>query len=166
MKNEEIKVLNESGDTFKIVFVDIKDKFAVLQVSPKIREIIKRNGDKLCIGLQRCSVKDRFHVIQCYHCQGFGHVSGSPYCKKREEAATCFYCAGSHSSKDCTFKKNRNTKKIKCTNCSCSKVRAERESCGSHKSSDTLCPSFIREKEKMMNRTACSENTKNEYLNS
>ena len=162
-KNEDIKVLTESGESMKVIFVDTKDKIAVLQVTPKIRELMKKNKDKVCLGLQRCLVKDRYHVVQCFHCQGFGHVSGSPHCKNKSGSATCFYCAGNHSSKECQHKKNRKTDKIKCCNCASSKNRNEKDACGSHKASDALCPFFIREKERMMSRTACSDDAKNEY---
>ena len=60
-------------------------------------------------------------------------------------------------------KKDKETKAIKCSNCSKSKNRSERDACMSHKASDNLCPSFIREKEKVIARTACSDEAKNFY---
>ena len=72
------------GDV-KGVFVDDKGRFAVVEVSPDIREIIRRNSDKVCIGLESFQVKDRYHVIQCYHCQEYGHTSKSDFCKNKSQ---------------------------------------------------------------------------------
>ena len=161
-KNEFIKVLHSSGGVFKVVFFDDSERFAALQVSPEIREAIKQRSDKLCLDLQQHLVRDRIHVIQCFHCQEYGHMSGSLYCKQKDSSPTCFYCAGSHKSKDCRNKVER--KSIKCANCEKSKNRWEKSKCTSHKASDTLCPSYIREKERIMSRTAGCEEAKNLYL--
>ena len=150
-------------DDIKGIFVDDKERFGVIEVSTDIREAIRKNSDKVCLGLERYTVKDRFHVIQCYHCQEYGHTSKSDFCKSKEDDPTCFYCAGRHSSKDCQKKKDRDTKAIKCSNCSKSKNRSEKDACTSHKASDKLCPAFVREKERIMSRTACSEEAKNSY---
>ena len=53
---------------------------------------------------------------------------------------------------------------MKCSNCAHSKIRTERDNCKSHKASDTLCPIFVKEKERMMDRTACAAEAKNAYL--
>ena len=162
-KNVQIKKLKDDGEEFKIVFFDEADRFAVLQVSPAIRAALKIAGDKLCLGLEMYHVKDRYHVIQCYHCQCYGHTSGSPYCKSKDSDPTCFYCAGSHKSKDCTKKKDKKTEDIKCSNCCNSKNRTEKMKAGTHKASDSLCPFYIREKLKVMSRTHSSEEPKNSY---
>lgn len=163
IKNHDIRKLKEKGEEFKIVFLDEKDRFAVCQVSPEIRESLKRRGDRICLGLEMHNVKDRYHVIQCYHCQGFGHTSGSPYCKSKDAEPTCFYCAGNHKSKECLNRKDRKTRAIKCVNCSNSRSRAERNEAKTHKASDNLCPSYIRETERVMSRTLSSEEAKNVY---
>lgn len=163
-KNEFIKDLKDEGESLKMVFFDEKERFAVIQVSPKIREAIRQNGDRVCIDLERYHVRDRIHVVQCYHCQEFGHMSGSRYCKQKDSDATCFYCAGKHSSKDCNDRKRRKAEKIKCSNCTTSKNREERNSNKTHTASDNLCPFYIREKERIMSRTAGCETAKNVYL--
>ena len=163
-KNDFLKALHSGGGIFKVVFFDEKDRFAVLQVSPEIREAIKQRGDKLCLDLQQHLVRDRIHVIQCYHCQEYGHMSGSPFCKQKDSSPTCFYCAGPHKSKDCKKKMERNSSAIKCANCEKSKNRWEKSKCTTHKASDTLCPSYVWEKEKIMSRTAGCEEAKNLYL--
>lgn len=164
-KDKKIKALKDDGELIKVVFFDKDKRFAVIQVSPKIRDVIKSNKDRVCIDLQYYDVKDRIHVIQCYHCQEYGHMSGSPYCKQKGSDSTCFYCAGKHASKDCNNKKDKKTNSIKCSNCEKSKNRNERSACGTHKASDTLCPFYVRERERTMSRTAgYSEEAKNAYL--
>ena len=163
-KNDDIRNLKDAGELLKVVFFDKKQRFAVIQVSLKIREVIRCNRDRVCIDLQYYDVRDRIHVIQCYHCQEYGHMSGSPFCKQKGQDPTCFYCAGKHASKDCRSKKDRKNSSIKCSNCTKSKNRNERSTCGTHKASDTLCPFYVRERERVMSRTAGCEETKNAYL--
>ena len=163
-KNDFVNRMKMSGEEIKVVFFDKKDNFAVVQVSAPMREAIRKNSDRLCIGLEKYHVKDRYHVVQCFHCQEFGHMSKSPFCKKKDEDPVCFYCAGRHASKDCEAKKERKSEKVKCINCCHSKSRNERETCTTHKASDTLCPSYVREKERVMARTSCSHEAKNAYI--
>ena len=163
-KNPEIQHLIDQGEELKIVFFDKKDRYCVVQVSVQMREAICQMGDKISIGFQKHIVKDRFHVLQCFHCQEFGHKAGSEFCKKKDEDPTCFYCSGRHASKECRNKKNKKTEAIKCVNCCHSKNQNERLSSSSHKASDTLCPSYIREKVRVMARTAGGEDSKNVYL--
>ena len=163
-KNPELKNLKDEGEDLKMVFFDKKDGYCVLQVSARIREAIRKDGDKVAIGFQKHTVKDRFHVLQCFHCQEFGHKAGSDFCKKKDEDPTCFYCAGRHSSKECTHKKTRKTESIKCSNCCHSKNPHEKKSSGSHKASDTLCPAYVRERARVMSRTAGCDESKNLYL--
>ena len=162
-KNDFIKDLKESGEMVKIVFFDKKDRFAVLQVSAVVREAIRQNDDRVCVDLERHRVRDRIHVIQCFHCQEYGHMSNSTYCKQKDSAATCFYCAGSHASKECNRKKEKKTETIKCSNCAKSNNPNVKRKCNTHKASDNLCPSYVREKERMMDRTAGCEEAKNFY---
>ena len=163
-KNDAIRQLKDAGEDFKIVFLDEKERFAVLQVSARIRECIRDSEDRICVDLQQHRVKDRFHIIQCFHCQAFGHMSGSPYCKQKEADPVCFYCAGAHASKDCKKRKEKKTDSVKCCNCSNSRSSRERGNCKTHNSTDYLCPFFIREKERLVNRTHGSEDLKNDYL--
>ena len=161
-KNDYIRELKDDGETLKMVFLDKDKKFAVIQVSPKIREAIRGEDDKICLDLQQHHVRDRFHVIQCYHCQGYGHTSRSNYCKQKDSAPTCFYCAGSHTSKTCK-KKETGTGSVKCANCAKSNNRVEKMKCSTHKASDNLCPFYVREKLKIMARTPGCEESKNMY---
>ena len=91
-------------------------------------------------------------------------MSGSPYCKQKDQDPTCFYCAGRHASKDCRNKKDRKTSSIKCSNCAKSGNKSERAVCGTHKAFDTLCPFYIRERVRIMSRTTGCEEAKNAYI--
>lgn len=163
-KNENIRSLSDGADKVKIIFYDTKQRFAVVQVSPVIRESIRQNADQVNLDLTSHYVKDRIHVVQCYHCQEFGHMAGSKYCKDKDKDPTCFYCAGKHKSKDCNSKKENKYKKIKCSNCTKSKNHSERNAATTHKASDSLCPSFIKERAHIMSRTAGCGEAKNAYL--
>lgn len=162
-KDARLKALKDGGETLEVSYFHKEQRYAVIQVSPKIREIIRANGDRMGIGLMYYNVRDRIHVIQCYHCQQYGHMAGSPYCKQKGQDATCFYCAGSHASKDCR-KKLSQDRHVKCSNCAQSKNRSESAACTTHKASDTLCPFYIRERVRVMSRTAGCEEAKNFYI--
>jgi hypothetical protein len=91
-------------------------------------------------------------------------MANSMFCKGKDKDPVCFYCAGNHSSKDCNNKKSRKTAKIKCNNCSNSRSYSEKNAATTHKASDTLCPFYIRERERVMSRTIGCEPAKNLYL--
>jgi hypothetical protein len=164
-ENKYIKDLVDGSEQMRVVFLDEKKHFAVLQVSTEIRGAIRRNNDRVQLGLQSHPLRDRIHAVQCYHCQEFGHTSKSnTYCKSKGSDATCCFCAGNHESKNCQNKKDNKTNKIKCANCAKSKSYTERSSATTHKASDSLCPFYVRETEMMMARTkGCTEQTKNLY---
>ena len=60
-------------------------------------------------------------VTQCYKCQGFNHIAKD--CKNDQK---CVRCAGAHKSTDCPDK-NKETLKIKCSNCHGNHVASFRE---------------------------------------
>ena len=60
-------------------------------------------------------------VTQCYKCQGFNHIAKD--CKNDQK---CVRCAGAHKSTDCPDK-NKETLKIKCSNCHGKHVASSRE---------------------------------------
>ena len=160
-KNENIRDLRDAGLVIKTVFVDKEKKFAVVQMSPEIRESIRSKQDKVFLGFHCFPVRDRFHVVQCYHCQGFGHMARDGDCKKFSKPAVCHFCAGNHRSDRCTAKKND----AQCSNCLKSRNPRVKAKTSTHRASDELCPSYVRAKENLMSRTATvTEVAKNEYL--
>jgi hypothetical protein len=162
-KNQGIRRLKE-GELFKVVFLDKKTKdFAVLQVSSRIRQCLRESGDWIHVDLRQHRVRDRYHVVQCFDCQEYGHMSGSPYCKKKS-TPVCSYCAGSHTSKDCQRRKSKDTAAIKCSNCSHSNNKREKDKCRTHTAADRLCPFHVKERAQIMGRTFGSDEAKNYYV--
>lgn len=86
-------------DKFVNVIVDI-DAETLLQLRNKDKEVIN-------IGWKMCKFIDYLHVVQCYKCNRWGHVS--KYC--RSETEICSRCTGEHISKDCE------SSVLKCSNC-------------------------------------------------
>ena len=161
-KNKCLQDLKEAGETIKVMYYSKEDKSAVIEVSPAMRLAIKKNEDRLHLGLERHKIWDNIHVIQCYHCQEHGHKSGSKFCKMKENSAVCFYCAGAHSSKTCQVKHDR--KKHQCTNCLKSTKSYVRAQAKTHNATDELCPYVIRATEAVMTRTVGYTDQKNEYI--
>lgn len=161
-KNKDLQTLKEAGETMKVIYYNKEDKSAVIEVSPAMRSSIKKNQDRIHLGLERHKIWDDIHVVQCYHCQEHGHKSGSKFCKLKESAAVCFYCAGAHSSKTCHVKHDR--KKHQCTNCLKSTKSHVRAQAKTHNATDELCPYVIRATEGVMTRTVGYTDQKNEYI--
>ena len=144
-KNKDIRTLVEKGLSLELLFtkaksVDAHHKVAVLKMAPEIRALVCRNGH-IYIGLSRCKAYDRFWVVQCYHCQGYGHLSSE--CPKKHEDPCCTYCAGSHRSKLCN-----NKDQPKCINCSRNPTR----SCN-HYASSSDCPLMVQQRNKVIENT-------------
>ena len=54
--------------------------YAVIKVDPMVKEAIQSIGNRLYIGMGSCKVVERYHLLQCYKCQKFGHKEGTNYC--------------------------------------------------------------------------------------
>ena len=161
-KNPQIsKLVQDNDGSLKVVYYDIKGEFVVIEVSSEIRQVIRQANDRIYLGLGSHRVRDHFHVIQCYHCQGLGHKAGSRFCKRLEKSSICLHCAGEHQSRQCTTKGQRI--KYKCHNCTNSKIKTHRQNAHTHTATDALCPFMIKEKEYMISRTLNSTESKNEY---
>ena len=120
---------------------------AAMKMSSSVRKAIFDNGDKLYISLKRCKVVDRFHIIQCYHCQETGHLSKDcPH-----EKATCYYCAGDHRSKECEHK-NSEDKKC-CSNCLKSSNPEVKRNARTHCAASHECPVMQSHLHNMKNKT-------------
>ena len=111
---------------------------AAIKMSCRVRKAIFDNDDKLYISLKRCKVFDRYYVKQCYHCQEPGHTSNDCPSKKENKTPTCFYCSGSHFSKNCDVKNNVDEQC--CSNCLKSNKPEMVEGARNHTSASLKCP--------------------------
>ena len=157
-KNSNIsRLVSDEKKKFDIIFInDEKDEnysYAVIKVDPEIKEAIVSQGNKLFIGLSSCKVTDRYHILQCYKCQEFGHKVGSSKCTlEGSEKEICLYCAGDHKSKSCEVEKN-DSNNFKCHNCSMSKDDKIKSNCIGHTTNSFKCPIFQTAIKNTINRT-------------
>lgn len=164
VKNEGIKTLVDQGETLRVIHINSRGNFAVLQVSPAIRRVIASNKDKVFLRLRQHSVRDRFHVIQCFHCQEFGHVAGSIRCSKKDDSAVCAFCSGRHETRECNNRKRNDVGKMVCVNCNNSSSREDKRHSKTHMASSALCPYYINERGRLMERTSgVTKEEKNGY---
>lgn len=152
-KNEFIKDQLVCGKIFEIVFVNVGKEYTTLgiKVSPILRDHLV-TGNRLYVGNTRCPVFDRFHVKQCFKCQKIGHISTD--C--REDHVICMYCSATHSTGTCPSKTIKSLHK--CRNCAQSKDPSIKDSCDTHHSGSSECPTIIREKKRLEERTDYSKN--------
>ena len=111
---------------------------AALKMSASIRKVIYNNDNKMYISLSRCRVVDRYHILQCYHCQRPGHLSDHCQDFKNGISPTCYHCAGSHRSRECLNKLNQTT--MCCANCSRSNDPSLVAKAKTHTAADPKCP--------------------------
>ena len=134
------ELIDETGDTFKEV-AKMKAKgntyHSIIKCSPKIRKAIYNRGDYIFTAVGRTKVIDRYHVRQCYKCQGFGHESNN--CKN---AQACARCGGEHRSSECESESE------KCVNC----VKASNHEID-HRSYSNICPIYNEEIARIRNNT-------------
>ena len=117
LQNLNVADLIDSGETFNDIYINEKANSAVFNVtvSEKIRELIKKKGNRLFLGLSSCRVKDKIHISRCRKCHDPSHIANR--CEKPE---ICGYCASdTHKSDDCPLKRDlvANRNKLLCINC-------------------------------------------------
>ena len=121
VQNPTIATLIDQGEGFTDVTLAIKQvgnhKFTQVHatVSLKLRTAIKKNGDRIYIGLSSCRVVDKFGILRCYKCHNHSHVA-----KNCSGTACCGYCsAENHESNSCELKSNiyENKSRLNCINC-------------------------------------------------
>ena len=111
----------------------------MLRVDPTIKNEIDKLGKRIFIGLSACKVIDRYHILQCYKCQQFGHKKGSSNCPLiNSDKEVCLYCSGNHPSRSCPEKANEDS--FKCNNCLNSKDPSVRSNSTGHKTTSINCP--------------------------
>ncbi len=150
LKNISLKPLVDEGHTLDIVYINQSKNSKstiVLKVSPSVRlAIMEGQRRSIYIGNMSYLAEDRFHIRQCFHCQKIGHVSAE--CPDRENSSVCFYCRGSHKSKECPKKKNPS--EHSCAKCFTSLSKSDRDN---HNAASPDCPVIQREVSRIASNT-------------
>ena len=105
----------------------------IIKCTPEIRKATYDAGDYVYTGYGRCKIRDAYHVLQCYNCQGFGHSSKE--CKNTQK---CVKCGEEHRLRDCESEIR------KCTNCT-----KENRMDTDHWANSFNCPSYSEEEAKV-----------------
>ena len=136
-QNPSIAQLIDSSEELKVLFIKSNAKSdkcsAVVKLSCNIREAIRRNRNRIFIGITSCRVYDRFFVKRCNKCQEFGH-----YKENCTKADVCGYCSEDHPSEECTLKNETDLTLLKCANC-----KVKNLECSGHSTFWSKCPSYI-----------------------
>ena len=140
IQNPHIQELLDQDHTFKILFVnkprgDYKHYQVVAYVSPEIRDLIGKHGNRLHIELESVRVYDRFYVKRCNRCNLFGH-----YKESCDKTISCGLCGAEneHETNDCANNESVTQDQFQCINCR----RAGLVGPG-HSTSWKKCPAYI-----------------------
>ena len=115
-----IKNANLNGyslDDIKIINIrkakQDKYRHVILRCSPKIRNAIYQNYNKIYTTYGHYEVHDNYYVRICNFCQGYGHIEKD--CKKNIDGKppTCGKCAGEHRTNTC----NCDKRDFRCSQC-------------------------------------------------
>ena len=160
-KRNKIITLNEwmedtlENGKFEIMFsTDGKDEYhknLVIKVSPCMRFEMKKRG-QLYIPGGSVNISDRFFSKMCFACGRFGHYE--KYCTHKD-TKTCTICAGSHDRKDCPKSINGviDDAHKTCLNCLRSNSKPLIDASKGHSCLDKSCPIYVKEQEKLIQRT-------------
>ena len=112
----------------------------VIKCDPEVRKTIHDHGDRILLRWGRYQIRDRYHVLTCYHCQRHGHTLKN--CKFKDDEVVCGICSGNHRTSDCSSNVQ------KCINC----VRQKREEVN-HRVNARCCKVFDAELSKLASIT-------------
>ena len=156
-KNSSInQLVKEENKLLDVLFIgEERDKaynYAVIKVDPKVKEAIESKGNKIFIGMASCKVSERYHLLQCYRCQRFGHKRESDRCcLHNTNTEICMYCSANHASRTCPFKSNKT--ELKCNNCFISENPQIKTNYVGHTTNSNECPVLQNALKETMNRT-------------
>ena len=141
IKNKWLKDLVDQGEEFKLVMSlkpKVDSRAFIFKCSPSIRRQLKYvASDYLYTMYDRCKIYDKYHVLQCFKCQGFGHKSGE--CREEQ---ICVKCSQNHRIQQCP------NEDMKCVNCFNGNLQ-ETE----HWANYVKCPKYVEQVAKIRNRT-------------
>lgn len=149
--NKWLEDMVQNGESFKVLFTyEVKDWSSVVcKVSPNVRAEIIYRRNSIKIENRLCPIKDRFHVLQCGNCLGFGHKTH--LCKK--DTPSCAHCGEGHRWKDCLHKGQE--EKLNCSNCERTK-NENASNCNSvkHSARSHSCPVYIKQLKRQIEKTS------------
>ena len=157
-QNPDMKTLIDAGENFTILFMkpptgDYSHYQIIARVSPKIRDAIKSNWNRLYVGMEAIKVYDRFYVKRCNKCNQFGHYVKD--CTNSKVCGVC--CSEEHESEGCPNKDTTDMSLVKCINC---KNRNLEEK--GHKASWFKCPAYIEAQKKVKGTIPYYDGSKNQ----
>lgn len=140
-KNHDVKELVDAGESIDVVYFrrNYHEKnmaTIAIRISQRLFDFMLKKGF-VFMGNSFSRVEERFHVPQCFKCQLFGHLSS----KCTADTATCYHCAGSHSSRDCDSK---DIDSQRCINCSQSTNPHFKSGSSTHNAASKDCPIYQR----------------------
>ena len=147
-QNEFIKtftIQNDISDHLKIhIIKPLRNKPTTFQVfasvSPTLRDGLRRNKDKIVIGLTVCKVYDRKQTGRCNNCQNYGHFAKS--CPT-PAISYCGKCSETHRTDQCSSEVR------KCINC----VR-NHEAESDHPVFYHKCPALVKHEEELKQKSS------------
>ena len=174
-KNPAINALMLEGKLFEIVFIkEVLNRFgekscqAVVKLDPailqKLDQLSASKPSKAIIYTNTtvCRYSNRFHILQCYVCQSFGHKAGSSFCPyNNTDVNICMYCSENHKSRNCPNKMD--TEKHKCSNCLRFGNKTETSENICHSTTDLVCPVYQRQMKAIVRNTAGIEVSSKNY---
>lgn len=85
-------------------------------------------------------------------------------CSRKDGPPVCAFCSGEHETRQCDHKRRNDMTKMMCVNCNGSSSREDKRHSKSHLASSTLCPFYVNERTKLMERTSgVTKESKNMY---
>ena len=153
-----MKTLIDAGENFTVLFMKpptgVYSHYQIIaRISPKIRDAIKSNWNRLYIGVQAIKVYDRFYVKRCNKCNQFGHYAKD--CNNQKVCGVC--CSEDHESQGCPNKDTTDMTTVKCINC---RKRGLEEN--GHKASWFKCPAYVEAQKKVRGTIPYYDGPKNQ----
>lgn len=130
---EELKALNyiDIFDTIKINYIrksNFSEKY-IIYIETNAETFKKLVNKEICLGWEKCKIKENLNIRTCYKCCGYGHKTN--LCEKSK---ICPFCSGEHSFWEC----KQNT--LKCNNCEIYNFKNNNNTCVKHKALSENCP--------------------------
>lgn len=111
-----------------VVNYNVNTKLATIRMQAKpLYALMAADKGRIKVGHQATKIRETLEPRQCYHCQGYGHISIN--CPIKEKPEVCSKCGENHTTKECG-----STHKA-CVNC----IAAKRSDTG-HRSTSNKCP--------------------------